>query len=269
MIAEQRTIQRPVRFSHRGLRSGRPAGIRLRPGGAGTGIVFNGTVPARLENAFVEEHAVGLRRNGETVIGVEHLLAACYGLGVDNLQVEVTGGEIPFGDGSARPFIRLLQAAGRRRCRTRRCIQSLQRPVAAWDEDSFICALPGGPADEGGGLEVVCLIRFPDRAIGEQCFSGRITDSGFADELGAARTFGYWRQEQPLPAWLGPVVRAEDGMILPARPRFPDEAVRHKVLDVLGDLCLLARRLQARVFAYKSGHALHRELLRQLEVEWT
>jgi UDP-3-O-[3-hydroxymyristoyl] N-acetylglucosamine deacetylase len=244
---------------------------RFKPGPANSGIIFNRAIPARLANAFVEQHLVGLRHGGDSVLGVEHLLAACYGLGIDNLQIDVTGGEVPFGDGSALPFIRILQAAGIRRLNAPRALQSVLAPVVVSRADAFICALPADrhPATGDCFLSVNCLIRFPSEAVGEQALDLNLGTTDFARELGPARTFGYWSEGVRLPGWLGRVGEIRDGMLVPARPRFTDEPVRHKALDLLGDLCLLGRRLHARLFAFKTGHVLHHELLRELEDKWT
>lgn len=261
----QRTIRNPVRFSHRGLMSGQVTCARLKPGPANSGIVFNGTMPALRANAFVEDHLVGLRRGRDSVLGVEHLLAACYGLDIDNLQVEVTGEEVPFGDGSALPFVRILQAAGIRELKAPRKVQPVFAPVVVSRADAFICALPADP----GSLTINCLIRFPSKTVGEQSFDFCLDADDFARELGPARTFGYWSEGVRLPGWLGRIGEIRDGMLVPARPRFADEPVRHKTLDLLGDLCLLGRRLNARLFAFKTGHALHHDFLKELEDKWT
>jgi UDP-3-O-[3-hydroxymyristoyl] N-acetylglucosamine deacetylase len=265
----QTTIRSPVRLSHRGLISGKATSVRLKPGLPGTGIVFSG-IPARAANAFVENHQVGLRAGQNSVLGVEHLLAACYGLGIDNLQVEVTGGEVPFGDGSALPFLRILEAAGRRLQTAPRTVQSVFAPVVVSHDDAFICALPGeADAPPGEDLSVNFLIRFPSRSVGEQSLDYSLDPVSFARELGPARTFGYWQEGIRLPGWLGRIGEIRDGMLLPVKPRFADEPVRHKALDLLGDLCLLGRRLNARVFAFKTGHKLHHVFLKELEDRWT
>lgn len=263
---QQTTIRNPVRFSHFGFLTGCPTGIRLAPAKPDTGIVFNRTVPARLAHVFMEDHFVGLRRGRKSVLGVEHLLAACYGLGIDNLRVEVTGGEVPFGDGSALPFLRILRAAGIHQLAAPRRVQSLTLPVVVHRDESFICALPAEP---NARLDINCFIRFPEPAVGEQSYAGAPSGESFCDEVGPARTFGYLTDGRSLPVWLRRTCQVADRMVVPSRPRYPNEPARHKTLDLLGDLALLGRRLQARVFAYKTGHRLHHELLRRLEETWT
>jgi len=269
--SRQCTIRSPVRFSHRGLLSGRVTSARLKPGPANSGIVFNETIHARPANAFVEQHLVGLRAGPDSVLGVEHLLAACYGLGIDNLQVDVTDGEVPFGDGSALPFVRILQAAGIRWLKAPRMVQPVFAPVVVSHADAFICALPadpGSPSADPVALTINCFIRFPSAAVGEQSLDFNLATADFARELGPARTFGYWSEGVRLPDWLGRIGEIRDGMLVPTRPRFADEPVRHKALDLLGDLCLLGRRLNARLFAFKTGHKLHHDFLRELEDKW-
>jgi UDP-3-O-acyl-N-acetylglucosamine deacetylase len=265
----QCTIRSPVRFSHRGMLTGRVTSVRLRPGAPDTGIVFNGSLPALLRHAFVENHFVNLGDGRETVLAVEHLLAACYGLGIDNLQVEVVGGEVPFGDGSALPFTRILQAAGLKRSRATRVTQVLRQPIVVQREDSFICALPVGP-DIGteADLRVEYFVSFPEPCLGEQFCSIRLNPADFPNSIGSARTFWYRSDGQVMPAWLARSGSQRGNVTLPARPRFADEPVRHKVLDLLGDLCLLGRQLSARIFAYKAGHRLHHDLVGELEDQW-
>jgi UDP-3-O-[3-hydroxymyristoyl] N-acetylglucosamine deacetylase len=272
----QCTICNPVRFSHRALLSGKTTSIRLKPGPANSGIVFNGRIPARLANAFVEEHLVGLRQGPDTVLAVEHLLAACYGLGIDNLQVEVIGGEVPFGDGSALPFARILQAAGLKDLKAPCATQSIVAPVIVSHGDGFVCGLPQDAyrrrltADRKAEcLDINCLIRFPSKAVGEQSLDFNLDADDFVRELGPARTFGPWQEGKRLPDWLSLLGEVRDGMLMPVKSRFPDEPVRHKTLDLLGDICLLGRRLNARVIAFKAGHQLHHDFLKELEDRWT
>jgi len=270
-MATQTTIGSPVRFSHRGLWSGRAASVRLVPAPADSGIVFNGTVPARIANATVEAHTVRLSRGTDSVLGVEHLLAACYGLGIDNLGVEVSNGEVPFGDGSALPFVRILQAAGLKRLPDQRSIQVALRPVTVFRGPAFICALPseepGG--DARSGLDLSYFIQYEAPEIGEQFCNCLLSRPRFMNDFAGARTFGCWPADRPLPAWLGSVRVSGGNLVLPARERFDNEPVRHKVLDLVGDLALLGRRLAGQILAYRAGHDLHHELLRRMEEEWT
>jgi UDP-3-O-[3-hydroxymyristoyl] N-acetylglucosamine deacetylase len=199
-------------------------------------------------------------------LSVEHLLATCYGLGIDNLEVKVTGPEVPFGDGSALPFVRILQAAGIKTSRKTRRVQSLHGPVIAHAGDAFVCALPLPGAGRAAALNLNYLIRFPEPVAGEQFYQSWLTPTEFVSELSPARTFGY---RQSVPTWLRPLARPGGNLILPAHPRMTGEQVRHKVLDLIGDLALLGRRLRAAVFAYKSGHRLNQQLVKQLEEQWT
>jgi UDP-3-O-acyl-N-acetylglucosamine deacetylase len=266
-MTTQTTIRSPVRFSHRGLLTGRPASIRLRPGPPDSGIVFNDSLPALLRHAFVENHFVNLGNGRDIVMAVEHLLAACYGLGIDNLRVDVTGGEVPFGDGSALPFVRILQAAGLRRQTPAARIQTVRQPIIVHQDDAFICALPVEPGSTG--LALSYFIRFPELEPHEQFFQGMVTPAAFPEDLGAARTFGYRQEGWRLPSWLDRACHIKGNLILPARLRCADEPVRHKALDLLGDLCLLGRRLSALIIAHKAGHRLHHELVSELEDQWT
>ena len=261
----QFTIRRPVSFAQHGLRTARTTSVRCLPAAADTGIIFNRSIPARVRYAFIENHTVGLCRGGTSILGVEHLLAACYGLGIDNLEVEVTGAEIPFGDGSARPFVRLFRSAGLQRLARSRAAGVLASPAIVERNGAFVCALPATRP----GLNVSYFIRFSEPEVGDQLYSGPVSPAVFAQELASARTFGMWRGPAGMPRWLAGAVRVNDGFSVPRRRRFPDEPVRHKVLDLLGDLALLGRNLCADIFAFRAGHYLHHELVRRMEVEWT
>jgi UDP-3-O-[3-hydroxymyristoyl] N-acetylglucosamine deacetylase len=256
----QTTIRRTVRFASRTLYSGRPTGVRFVPAPADMGIVFNQTIPACIDCAYVTNHLVGLRKGRAAVRGVEHILAACYGLGIDNLHVEVNGPELPFGDGSARPFARLLRSAGLRRLGRPVQRARLVAPVLAADGRAFICALPR--PGRRPGLAIDYFIRFASPEVGNQHWHGFVTRTGFEQDLAAARTFGRWNGV--IPAWLAPSVQVRDRFVTPRARRFGNEPVRHKALDLLGDLALLGARLEADVFAFRAGHALHHKLVRAL-----
>ncbi|MEO0108338.1 MAG: UDP-3-O-acyl-N-acetylglucosamine deacetylase, partial [candidate division WOR-3 bacterium] len=237
---------------------------------------YDETVPAGLANAFIKDHVVGLRRGADRILGVEHLLAACYGLGVACLAVDAPQEEVPFGDGSALPFVRLLCRAGLfpapgpipPRTQTGQLDRRL-RPLIVTEPGAFICALPNDP--NGCPTRSLTLGYYVDFAApegGEQYFRTRIQRRSFIADLAPARTFGRWPDGRAVPRWLGQTRTGARGLLLPAHPRLADEQARHKALDFLGDLALLNRRVSARVLAYRAGHRLHHELLRRMEREW-
>jgi len=190
---------------------------------------------------------------------VEHLLAACHGLGVTDLDVVSDGAELPLGDGSALPYVRLLGRAGV--VRSAEPVEPLRPgvPVLVSEGRRFIAAVPAPR------LQLSCLARLPGPVV-QHCLVR--PHRGFARELAPARTFGVTR------AACGPTQRAlrlpfrlerRGRLVLPTRPRFADETCRHKALDLFGDLWLLGRPLQAEVFAFCPGHGLNIRFARRLQ----
>ncbi len=257
------TIARPVRIRGIGPRSLKPVMVTLAPGRPESGIVFNGRIRALARNATVREHSTCLGRGRNWIRMVEHLLAACYGLGVTDLSVDVVGGELPFGDGSSARYVRAFKKAGWVRCGGKVRIAQLTGPVMVEGPKGFIAAMPARM------LHINCLVRLPGKD-GAQFFSGRIAPAAFERELAGARTFGpgpagwsleQMRQRLRLPFQL----KREAGLVYPRRRRFPGEPCRHKALDLLGDLALLGRPLRAEVFAFQPGHRLNLAFVRHLE----
>jgi len=239
-------------------RRGRKCAVRVRPAPAGSGIVFNGVLRAGIGLARSPRHATWLVKGRARVGMVEHLLAACFGLGVEDLEVETTGAELPLGDGSALPYVRLLRRAGAVRQRSR--AMTLRRPVGVRRGSRFVVALPGQ------GLSMTCLSGPAGGPL--QLCRVRVRPQTFEMELAPARTFvradrsaGQVRRRLRLRFAL----RCEAGWVVPRRRRFPDEQCRHKVLDLLGDLALLGRRLNARIVAGCPGHGLNLALVRRLK----
>jgi UDP-3-O-acyl-N-acetylglucosamine deacetylase len=256
------TIARTVRFTGRGL-FGRPnEGVRLSPAGPGAGIWFNGHVQATASNAGVSGHATSLGRGRHKVRMVEHLLAACYGLGVTDLAVETSGTELPIGDGSAQPYVRMLTTAGIVQYQEGPEPARLRGPILVRQGSRFISAVPAK------GLAINCLTRFPE--FGAQFGALVVTPASFRRALARARTLArtdespaQFRKKLGLRFRLRRVGR----FVCAERWRFKDEPCRHKALDLLGDLALLGRQLEAAVFAYMPGHRLNVAFVRQVEKE--
>jgi len=273
-VQAQQTIARPVACAGRGLHTGAAVRLRLRPAPAGAGLAFvreiDGRrieIPARAECAATGARATTLARAGASVATVEHLLAACVGLGVDNLRAEVDGPELPACDGSAAAFVALLREAGLRAQATPRRVLRLARALEVREGGRWIRAEPHER------LAVEYAIDYAHPAIGRQqvAFDGDDPER-FARELAPARTFGFVAElpglraaELARGASLACAI-AFDGLrvLNPEGLRFADEPVRHKALDLLGDLALLGRRLVARVRVERGGHALHRALVSAL-----
>jgi len=256
------TVGRPVGFS--GIdRLGRGrASVRLSPAGPGTGIWFNGNTRATVANAGVSCHSTYVGRGRHRVRMVEHLLAACSGLGITDLAVETGASELPIGDGSAGPYVRLLRRAGIVRYGEGPEPVRLRSPVLVRDGVRFIAAVPAA------GLTINCLTRFPE--FGPQFCSFVLTSRSFVREVARARTLA---QTCLSPAAFQGVFRLSYGVrragrfVCAERWRMKDEPCRHKALDLLGDLARLGRPLGAAVFACMPGHRLNLSFARRIERE--
>ncbi|MEO8500680.1 MAG: UDP-3-O-acyl-N-acetylglucosamine deacetylase [Vicinamibacteria bacterium] len=274
----QRTLQRIVETQGVGLHSGRLVSLRLLPAPANTGIVFvrtdqeNREVPARVEWVAQQELAMSLQRDGAHVQTVEHLLAAFYATGIDNARVVLDGPEIPVFDGSSRMFLHLIDEAGVKNLAAFQSTLVVRRPVRVASGEKFILVEPSDV------FEVDYSIEFNHALVGRQRVALDITEESFRNELSSARTFCFMKDVEAMRARglaLGgsldsAVVIGEDGFL--STPRMKDELVRHKALDVVGDLALLGFRLRGRVVAHCAGHALHAELVRALlrdHAAWT
>ncbi len=276
----QRTLQRIVETQGVGLHSGRLVSLRLLPAPANTGIIFvrtdleNREVPARIEWVAQQELAMSLRRDGAQVMTVEHLLAALYATGVDNVRVELNGPEVPVFDGSSRMFLHLIDEAGVKNLAAFQSTLVVRRPVrvGSRNDDRFVLIEPSET------FEVDYSIQFNHALVGRQRVALDITEQSFRDELSPARTFCFLKDVEAMRARglaLGgsldnAVVIGDDGFL--SGPRMKDEFVRHKALDVVGDLALLGFRIRGRVVAQCAGHALHAELVRALlrdHAAWT
>ncbi len=267
----QTTIARPVETSGIGLHTAVPGRLRLLPAPAGTGIVFRRTdlddflIEARAANVAKVSYATSLMKKGVLISTTEHLLAALYASGIDNVFVELDALEVPILDGSSQPFMELVAEAGVRRLRRLRRYIRLLRPVEVAEDGRRIGIYP---ADD---FSVSCFVEFPHPRIGAQQVELRVDGDTFARELAPARTFGFMEDVERLRAvglirggsLENAIVLTREG-ILNDGLRFPDEFVRHKALDLIGDLALVGRPLLGRVEAHKAGHALHVALVSRL-----
>ena len=261
-MSDGATIARTAGFTGRDSLGRGAACVRLSPAGPGAGIWFNGNVQAAVSGASVSGHATCLGRGRHRVRMVEHVLAACLGLGVTDLAVETRGAGLPIGDSSAEPYVRLLRQAGIVRYDNGPAPTRLKRPVLVKQGSRFIAAVPAG------GLAVNCLTRFPE--FGTQFCAFTATPASFLRTVARARTLArtgvspaVLRKKYGLRFGLKRVGR----FVCPERWRFPDEPCRHKALDLLGDIALLGRRLEAEVFAFMPGHRLNIAFARRVERE--
>ena len=268
-LAYRRTLKREVACRGIGLHTGKPVRLALKPAPAGSGIVFvrtdrNVEIPASFENLAELDHATTLSREGVSIGTVEHLLSALRGLGIDDLRVEVDGPEVPILDGSAAPFVILIHEAGIKPLQAPREYIKVTKPV----EVVFGAASARlEPADQ---LRVSYRIGFDHPLLRQQAISLRITPGTYVESIAPARTFGFLREVETLRrnglarggSLENAVVIGESGVL--NKLRFQDEFVRHKVLDVIGDLALLGHPVVAHLKAHKAGHAIHAALARKL-----
>ncbi len=285
----EHTVARPAEVAGTGLHTGVGCRLRLCPAAAGTGVVFRRVdldgfeVEARAANIARVSYATSLMKKGVLISTTEHLLAALYACGIDNVAVELDNLELPILDGSAAPFVELVQAAGRKRQRRRRRYLQILEPI----EVSEAAPKPlngriGGAKLRRIGLypsngrerrlEVDTTIEFPHPLIGRQQLSFELNADSFTRLLSRARTFCFQNEVEQLRE-MGLIrggsldcalVLTADGLINQGELRYPDEFCRHKALDLIGDLALLGRPLVGRVVAERAGHALHTALVLKL-----
>ncbi|MGZ3519616.1 MAG: UDP-3-O-acyl-N-acetylglucosamine deacetylase [Vulcanimicrobiaceae bacterium] len=256
----QTTLREPIGFEGVGLHTGTPCRVDVFPAPAGSGLRFtlDGQVsfPAHAEYVVETARATVLGKDGKTVSTVEHLLAAIFGMGVSNARIEVQGPEIPVSDGSARPFAAAIAAVGLATQSEPRERYALSRPFFARDGEKTLIALPAS------SFRVKFAVDYPP-PVGAHYFDSEITPDVFQAEVAGARTFGYLHEVEALlkrglaqgGTLENAIVFAPDGPMQPLR--WPNEVVRHKVLDLLGDFALLGAWPQFEIVAIKSGHKLH------------
>jgi UDP-3-O-[3-hydroxymyristoyl] N-acetylglucosamine deacetylase len=271
----QHTLKKSVRIAGVGLHSGEKVTLQIKPAYENAGISFvrksetgkNVKIPAFMGNVSDTRLATTLSFNDTSVSTVEHLLAALTGLEIDNAIIEIDGCEVPILDGSAALFVQMLHKAGKIRQKAPRRIIKIQKKVAWEDGDRSVTVFPYN------GFKVTCEIDFPHEVIKSQRYTVKITQGAFIDEIAPARTFGFLEEIEQLRQnglALGGslenavVVSRFGGILNKDGLRFTDEFVRHKALDLLGDLSLLGCPLQGHVVARKAGHCQHFQFMRLL-----
>ncbi len=270
-MPSQLTIQHPVEIEGIGLHTAVESHLRLVPAPADTGIVFrrvdldNFEIEAHVRNVARVSYATSLMKQGVLISTTEHLLAALYSCGIDNVYVELNALELPILDGSSRPFIEMLAQAGIRRLRRQRHYIHVVKPLEFSDGDRRIGIYP---AD---GFRVHCFVDYHHPCAGPQEIEMTVDRDKFSSELAPARTFTFVKELVALQKMglirggsLANAIVMDDSALLNGPLRFPDEFVRHKALDLIGDLALVGRPLQARIVAHKAGHALHTQLVTRL-----
>jgi len=274
--ARQRTLQFKAVVEGVGLHSGRPVRLTLLPAPVDSGILFTRTdlphaveIPARAEFVVDTTLNTTLGKDGVRIGTVEHLLSALYGFGVDNVRVELDGPEVPILDGSAFPFVQLLEKAGVREQKAPRKVAVVKKAVVVTDGDKEVRLTPAS------SFSVHCAIDFRHPLITDQKFNVEVSAKNFVREIARARTFGFAREVEymrsrglALGGSLDNAIVVDDFHILnPEGLRYPDEFVRHKILDAIGDLALVGVPVIGQLHARKTGHALNHKLVKKLLTE--
>jgi UDP-3-O-[3-hydroxymyristoyl] N-acetylglucosamine deacetylase len=264
VLQSEQTIRSTAECAGIGLHSGVKVRLRLRPAPSGTGIVFRRTdlegfqVEATGRNVARVSYATSLMKKGVLISTTEHLLAALMGMGIDNVMVELDNLELPILDGSAQPFVEMILGAGIRGQRRPRTYMRILRAIELREGDKFIAIYPAE------SYSVCYSINFPHPLIGAETYTAEFTPEVFQREIAPARTFGSLEDERAMRN-MGLIrgVSTENCIVLNRNCvingplRYPDEFVRHKMLDLLGDMALLGHRILGRVVADRAGHALH------------
>jgi UDP-3-O-[3-hydroxymyristoyl] N-acetylglucosamine deacetylase len=225
----------------------------------------NFEVEAVCRNVAKVSYATSLMKKGVLISTTEHLLSAFIGMGVDNAIVELDNLELPILDGSAQPFIDMITSAGLRQQRRKRVYLKILRPYEMREGDKFIGVYPGER------YSVSYAINFPHPLIGSERFQVELSNGSYVREIAPARTFGFLEQQQAM-LNMGLIRGAsrENCIVLTADGvdngplRYPDEFVRHKVLDLIGDLALFGKRILGYVKADRAGHAMHTAIVTRI-----
>ena len=262
----QRTLRRSITCTGIGLHSGNKVTLSLKPAAADYGIRFRRAdlggveVPATVRHVGGINHATGLARDTVHVDTVEHLLAAFVSLGVDNAVVELNSPEVPIMDGSAAPFIYLIQEAGLKQLASTRRYLKVIRPISLSRGDKRIALYPSDH------FKITYSIAFDHPLLRHQSRTIRLDEASFIEEIAPARTFGFLedvemmrQQGLALGGSLENAIVIGDTGVLNNALRIDDEFVRHKILDVIGDMALVGRPIIGHLVAHRGGHALHTE----------
>jgi UDP-3-O-[3-hydroxymyristoyl] N-acetylglucosamine deacetylase len=279
LMHPQRTIRRAISCAGIGLHSGNKVTLSLKPALAGSGIRFRRSDLGGLEVAAAAEHvggvnlATGLTRDAVRVDTVEHLMAALVSLGIDNVVVELNSPEVPIMDGSAAPFVYLIHEAGVKTLPAPRRYLKVLRPISLSHGDKRIALYPSDH------FKVTYSIAFDHPLLRHQSRTIRLSEEAFVDEIAPARTFGFLKEVEmmrqqglALGGSLENAVVIGDTGVLNNALRFEDEFVRHKILDVIGDMALVGYPLIGHLVAHRGGHALHTEFAAKVLEEsdaWT
>ncbi len=272
----QKTIKNEVEISGLGIHTGEKVTMRLKPSRPDRGVVFVRTdlpgrpsVPAEASLFTFRQRCTALKRGDAEVRTVEHLLAALHGLEIDNLIVEIDGLEVPNVDGSAAPFVQKLKEAGIEEQPVKKRVYVVRKPIAVSEGDITLVALPAQ-----SGLTISYTLDYDIPSLRSQYLSLKLTPEAFEREIASARTFCLSREVEDLQnAGLGKGATYQNTLVVNEKGvvnthlRFPDEFVRHKVLDLIGDLFLMKASIQAHILSNKSGHPTNVKLVKAMLAE--
>lgn len=269
----QKTIRKPTQVKGIGIHSGDPCTLTFRPAPADTGVYFirrdlPGSPSLKVSALKVEATSYQTTIGGPDfkVATIEHCVSALSSLRIDNIFIELDGPEIPICDGSARDFLLAIQSVGTVELEAPRKYCYMTEPIQLQDGDKHAHVLPYH------GLRLTVTIEFPHPAIGKQTLDIDIDENTFAREIANARTFGFMKDVEALKArglakggsFDNAIVFDDQKVMNPEGLRWPDELVRHKALDALGDLVTLEMPLMGHVVLYKAGHDLMNKLVRKI-----
>jgi UDP-3-O-[3-hydroxymyristoyl] N-acetylglucosamine deacetylase len=272
----QQTLQRPVSCQGIGLHTGQKVRMTINPASENQGICFyrsdiasKPAIPARMEQIIDTTLATTISNGHEKISTTEHLMAALHGAGIDNATIDIDAHEVPIMDGSAGPFITLLQQSGLKQQRALRKVLRITHPISLTEGDKSIRIEPYE------GFKISGTIKFGDnKLLNEQSYSAELTPERFINELAQARTFGFieqveelWKNGLALGGSLKNVIAIHwdrESVLNEEGLRFDDEFIRHKMLDLIGDLALLGNPVLGHVIANRSGHSLHHHLMQTI-----
>ena len=255
-----------------GLHTGVDVSLTLKPAPENTGYVFvrtdldNFEIPASVEYISHCSYATTLLRKGVVLSTCEHLLSALRGYGVDNCFIELDNIEIPILDGSSENWLEIIEQIGIAEQKSKRRFLKILQKVEFRHDDRYMSI---EPAED---YEIECLIEFPHPFINKQTYNFKLVNGSFGREIASARTFGFTKEIEMLRqanlarggSLDNAIVLTDDGMLNKTPLRFKDEFVRHKILDIIGDMALLGMPFIGKIYAEKSGHAIHASLMSKL-----
>jgi len=271
----QHTIKKPISFSDNGLHSGKKCNLTLNPAPANTGIIFkrtdlkkNNEIPLRLDNVNLSKSSrrtVLKNDSGVEVSTVEHLLSALNGLGIDNAIIEMDSEEVPALKGNSIKFVDKIMKSGVKSLCEKKHYFEITNPTLFFENDTAIIGLPDKH------LRITYIVDFQDNVVGTQSKSIIVTPQSYINEIAPARTFGFIKEIEELRTKglikggsLECALVISDDRYINLNKNMPDEVIRHKILDIIGDLYLIGKPMIGHIIAYKAGHFSHIKFLQKL-----